>query len=143
MGAEYRLNENWGLLVDGAYARWDWKNKTRRHRVWQVKPQARRYFSAGKDTYLGAEYIAGQYSFNWSGTGKEANFMGGGIAFGHQFYAGRKVMIDVGASLGYLRLSDRLEYERIGNRDVKTRDLRNKNYWGLTNLSMTLVWKLF
>lgn len=142
IGAEYRVNEDWSVIVDGAWTKWNWKSKYRRFRVWEVKPQVRRYFRDKKDNYIGVVYNAGQYCIKLRESGKQGDFMGGSIALGHQFYAAKNVMVDAGISVGYLHMSKREEYKRINGADIKMGNLKNKNYFGPTGVSMTVVWKI-
>ena len=142
IGAEYRMNKDWSVIVDGSWTKWNWKSKYRRFRVWQVKPQVRRYLRDKRDNYVGIEYNVGQYCIKLRDSGKQGDFMGGSISFGHQFYAAKNVMIDAGVSIGYLHISKREEYKRINGADIKMGNLKNKNYFGPTGISMTIVWKI-
>lgn len=142
LGIEYRFSDNYSLLADGTWSHWDWKNDSRRWRNWSVNPQIRRYLGSGKDSYVGLAYNVGEYNLNLSGTGKQANFMGGSLTLGHQFYAGKNLLVDIGFSGGYLHIYNKDKYEHINGVDVYIYKGRSHGYWGLTGFNISFVWKI-
>lgn len=141
LGLEYRPTNSFSVLVNGAYAHWTWDKSMRRHHLWQIAPQVRYYVGVMKDSYIGLEGQVGEYNLKHSMIGRQGNFMGGGVSLGHQFVNSKRLLIDLGISLGYLRFKDAEKYERINN--VNTRMSKGShNYWGLTGASVTFVWKI-
>lgn len=140
LGISYKTSDRFEVLMDGAYSNWKytreglpyyWKN-------WNLSPQIRTYVNADRSTYLGIQYSMGQSILSTQLT----KYKGGGISIGKQYYAGKKLLIDLGVTFGYLRLTDRYSYTFSNNvyyRDV-TKD--NSNYWGPTALSIRLSRKV-
>lgn len=137
-GIEYKASDNIGLIVDGAYAHWSLNATNKYWHVWNVAPQVRYYTGISKDNYVGAQYTMGSYNL----TGKQGDYMGGGLTLGHQFDCGRNLLVDVGLSLGYLYLYDTEEYIQKNGVNIRTKDKYSHGYWGPTGASITFVWKI-
>lgn len=138
LGIEYKPTERIGLLVDGGCAHWNLNTRNKYWRMWNVAPQARYYAGRSMENYIGLQYTVGEYNLS----GFQGKYMGGGLALGHQFYCAKNLLIDLGLTLGYLRLYDQEEYKRIDGHNYRIKDGASHNYWGPTALSVTLVWKL-
>lgn len=138
IGIEYKTSDNVGLLVDGGWAHWNLSTQNKYWRVWNVAPQARYYFGIAKDSYLGAQYTMGEYNL----VGRQGKYMGGGLTLGHQFYAGKNLMVDLGLAFGYLHLYDKEKYDRVNGLNCCSGEKTSNGYWGPTGLSMTFVWKI-
>lgn len=138
VGVEYKVTDEFGILVDGGWAHWNLNTTNKYWRMWDVAPQARYYFGSFKYNYIGAQYTMGEYNLS----GRQGKYMGGGLTLGHQFYAGKNLMVDLGISLGYLHLYDKEKYQRINGEDYRDGKKTANGYWGPTGLSMTFVWKI-
>lgn len=138
MGVEYKASDKIGLLVDGGWAHWNLNTQNKYWRMWNVSPQGRYYIGESKYNYIGAQYTMGEYNL----IGDQGKYMGGGLTLGHQFYAGKNLMVDLGFSLGYLHLYDKEKYKRFNGVDYRDGRKTSNGYWGLTSLSMTFVWKI-
>lgn len=139
VGVEYKIDDHIGLIVDGGWARWNLNSQNKYWRIWNVAPQVRYYVGEHKYNYIGAQYTMGEYNL----TGDQGKYIGGGLTFGHQFYASENLRLDLGLSLGYLYLYDKEKYHRKGNVNCCSEGKTSNGYWGPTTLSVTFVWKLF
>ena len=138
VGIEYKASDHVGLLVEGGWARWSINSADKYWRLWNISPQARYYFGQAKYNYTGLQYTMGEYNI----TGNQAKYMGGSLTLGHQFQPAKNLMVDIGASLGYLHLYDKEKYRRINGVDYRDGEKTSSGYWGPTGLSITLVWKI-
>lgn len=138
IGVEYKVSDGVGILVDGGWAHWKLNTRNKYWRVWNVAPQVRYYAGSQADNYIGIQYTMGEYNL----TGNQGRYMGGGFTLGHQFYCSRRLMVDLGLSLGYLYLHDKEEYERIDGYNYRTKVKSSHGYWGPTGLSISFVWKI-
>lgn len=138
LGVEYKTSDHVSLIVDGGWAHWSLNTQNKYWRIWNLAPQARYYIGASKYNYIGAQYTMGEYNL----TGNQGKYMGGGLTIGHQFYASKNLMVDLGFSLGYLHLYDKEKYQRIGGVDYRDGKKTANGYWGPTGISMTFVWKI-
>lgn len=138
LGLEYKVSDNIGLIVDGAFSR---RGRSVNDKYWHfcdLAPQVRYYAGEFKYNYLGVQYTMGEYNM----TEIQGNYLGGGLTFGHQFDYGHNLSVDVGLSVGYLYLYDTEKYIRTSGGNIRTRDKYSHGYWGLTGASITLVWKI-
>lgn len=138
VGFEYKVSDAVGVIVDGAYSKWNLDTSNKYWNVWNVAPQVRYYTGKFKDSYIGGQYMMGEYNL----TGTQGNYLGGGLSLGHQFDCGHNLMVDLGLSLGYLYLFDTEEYSRKKEVNIRTRDKYSHGYWGPTGVSITFVWKI-
>jgi len=138
MGIEYKATDNIGLIAEGGWAHWNLKTQNKYWRVWNVAPQVRYYTGSLKDNYIGLQYTMGEYNL----IGDQGKYMGGGFTFGHQFYCGKNLMVDLGLSLGYLYLHNKEEYERINGHDYRNGIKTSNGYWGPTGVNVTFVWRI-
>lgn len=138
VGIEYKTSDYIGLLVDGGWAHWNVNMTNRYWRMWNISPQMRYYSAESKYNYIGLQYTIGQYNL----TGNQGKYTGGSLTLGHQFYAGKNLMIDLGFSFGYLYVYGKEEYKRIDSIDYRISNKTANGYWGPTGLSVALVWKI-
>lgn len=136
VGVEYKASDHVGLIAEGGWAHWNLDSQNKYWRMWNVTPQVRYYIGELKYNYIGLQYTMGEYNL----LGDQGKYMGGGLTLGHQFYAGKNLMVDLGLSLGYLHLYDKEKYQRINGVDYLDGKKTSNGYWGLTGLSMTFVW---
>ena len=140
LGVEWRINRNWGILVNGSWTSWSWDDKNRRYALWEVSPEVRWYLGKEKRGYLGAMYKAGSFNYKFSETGRQGDLMGGGLTGGYRLKLNRSFDLDFTLGVGCLHA----DYEKYTVTDgVRVKQGEGcKNYWGVTNAGITLVWKL-
>lgn len=141
LGVEWRINRSVGIVVDGSYTSWAWRDNTRRYALWEVNPELRWYLGQKKNCYVGAMFKAGAFSYKFSDTGRQGNLLGGGVTGGYVLNLSDALAIDFSLGLGYVR-ADFDEYSVVDG--MYLRDGRQKkNWWGPTKAGVTLVWKIF
>lgn len=140
LGVEWRINRNVSILVNGSRTSWSRDNKNRRYALWRVSPEVRYYIGKEKRGYLGAMYHVGEFNYKPGDTGKQGDFQGGGITGGYQLKLNRVLSLDFHAALGYT-YADYDKYNVIDGVRVRTESGVKKNYWGINQLGVTLVWK--
>lgn len=140
LGVEWRISRNVGILVDGSWTSWSWDSKNRCYALWEVSPEVRYYFSQSNKFYLGAQYKIGEFNYKLSDTGKQGDLQGGGLTFGYQLPMGKHFGLDFNVGAGCLHTNYET-YQVIDGVRVKEAD-HTKDVWGITDLGVTLVWKL-
>lgn len=140
LGIEWRISPSVGILVDGTYTSWSWKNMERRYALWEVSPEVRWYLGRQKNGYLGAMFKAGAFNYKLSPTGKQGDIMGGGITGGYRLDINKSLSFDFSLSLGCLHC-DYENYVIYEGKRVRTAATA-KNWWGPTSLGVTLVYNL-
>lgn len=138
LGLEWRINRYVGILVNGTWTSWEWKEKARRYALWKVSPEVRYYIGKEKRGYVGAMYHIGEFNYKLDETGKQGDYQGGGIAGGYLLELNRTLSLDFHAGIGYTRA----EYDKYRVTDgVRVRgEGQTKNYWGINQFGITLVW---
>lgn len=139
-GIEWRINRHVGILVNGSWTSWDWDNKNRCYALWKVSPEVRYYIGKEARGYFGAMYHLGEFNCKLGATGRQGDYQGGGITGGYLLKLNRALSLDFHAGIGYTRA----EYDKYKVTDgVRVREgSGSKNYWGVNQLGVTLVWKL-
>lgn len=139
LGIEWRINRHVGILVNGSWTSWSWDNKNRRYAMWKVSPEVRYYIGKEKRGFLGAMYHTGEFNYKLGDMGKQGDYQGGGITGGYMLPLNRSLGLDFHAAVGYTRA----EYDKYTVTDgVRVRQgSDSKNYWGINQLGVTLVWK--
>lgn len=139
LGLEWRISRNIGILVNGTWTSWSWDNKNRRYAFWKVSPEVRYYIGKEKRGYLGAMYHFGEFNYKLGDTGKQGDYQGGGITGGWLLPLNRSLSLDFHAALGYTYA----DYDKYNvTEGVRVRQgSDSKNYWGINQLGVTLVWK--
>ena len=140
LGIEWRINRHIGILVDGSWTSWSWSDKDRRYALWKVSPEVRYYIGKEKRGYLGAMYHLGEFNYKPGDTGRQGDYQGGGITGGYTLELNRALSLDFHAALGYT-YADYDKYKVIDGVRVRAGS-DTKNYWGINQLGVTLVWKL-
>lgn len=140
LGIEWQFANRWSVVVDGSWTSWSWDNKNRRYALWEVSPEVRYYFSESNKFYVGAQYKIGEFNYKLSDTGKQGDLQGGGITFGYKLPLGKSFALDFNVGAGCLHTHYETYHVTDGVR-VKDGD-HTKNVWGVTDLGVTLVWKL-
>lgn len=142
LGLEYRFaGGRIGLLVNGTFANWAWKQRERRYRIWNFSPEVRSYPGRRRRGFLGVMYQQGGFNYKLGETGKSGTYRGGGVTGGYRLPAGRHFAFDFHAALGYTR-AEYDEYTRINGVNVRrNKDGRLvKNYWGINGLGVSFLY---
>ncbi|MCD8134465.1 MAG: DUF3575 domain-containing protein [Parabacteroides gordonii] len=140
LGLEWRINRNFGVLLNGSWTSWSWSDKDRRYALWKVSPEVRYYIGKEKRGFLGVMYHIGEFNYKLGDTGKQGDYQGGGITGGYTLELNRALSLDFHAALGYT-YADYDKYKVIDGVRVRAGS-GTKNYWGINQLGVTLVWKL-
>ena len=140
LGMEWRIDRNIGILVNGTWTSWSWSDKDRKYALWKVSPEVRYYIGMEKRGFLGAMYHIGEFNYKLGDTGKQGNYQGGGITGGYTLELNRALSLDFHAALGY-SYADYDKYKVIEGVRVRAGS-DTKNYWGINQLGVTLVWKI-
>ena len=141
-GIEYQPNKNIGLLLNGGWNHWTGNNAPKHHRTWYITPEIRYYLGEAKRWHLGLEGYAGQFNFKFNDTGRQANFVGGGLTGGYRLQLSSVFDLDFNLGFGYARLTDYEKYRKESDVYIRTQPMKTRNYWGLTQPSLSLVWKI-
>ena len=141
LGMEWRIDRNWGILVNGTWTSWSWDDKNRRYALWEVAPEVRYYIGMKKRGYIGAIYKVGQFNYKFSTVGKQGDLMGGGITGGYQLKLNRALSLDLNLGIGCIH-ADYDKYEVIDGVRVRKGN-GSKNWWGPVSAGVTLMWNLF
>ena len=141
LGVEWRIDRNWSILANGTWTSWSWSDKDRRYALWKVSPEVRYYIGKEKRGYVGAMYHIGEFNYKLGETGRQGDYQGGGITGGYRLDLNRTLALDFHAGLGYTRA----DYDKYKVTDgIRVRQgSEEKNYWGINQLGITLVWKPF
>lgn len=145
LGAEWRVNGNIGIKIDGGLAWWSSGDKVQK--MWLVNPEIRWYIGASKRFYLG---VGGNYGeYNTCGyllgklypdnTGYQGKLYGGGLTAGYQARLTRRLLFDLNLGLGVIRTEYDSFYIKDGVRTYDQKD-QTKNFWGPTQAGVSLVW---
>lgn len=140
LGIEWRINSHFGVLINGSWTSWSWDYKNRRYALWKVSPEIRYYLGKQYKGFLGAMYHTGDFHYKLGSNGHQGDYQGGGLTGGYVLDINRSLSLDFHATAGYTS-ADYDEYTLIN--DVRVRkDTKTKNYWGINQLGITLIWKL-
>lgn len=140
LGIEWRISPNVGVLVNGLWTSWSWDNKNRRYALWKISPEVRYYIGKEKRGYLGAMYHVGEFNYKPGDTGRQGDYQGGGITGGWQLPLNRALSLDFHVALGYTR-AEYDKYSVIDGMRFCTESVVKKDYWGINQLGITLMWK--
>lgn len=140
LALEWRINSNWGIVLNGSWTSWSWKDKDRRYALWRISSEFRYYIGKERNGYIGAMYHIGEFNYKLAKTGKQGNLQGGGLIGGYQLKMSSCLSLDFTIGLGCTH-ADYDKYEVIDAVRVKS-GKANKNYWGVNQLGVTLVWKI-
>ncbi len=141
LGAEWRFDDCWAVVVDGSYTSWTWNAKQRRYALWEIAPSLRRYIGCGKRAYLGAMFKTGSFNYKLGRLGRQGDIIGGGILGGCKLSLGKSLALDFSLGLGCLQ-ADYEEYEVVDGVRV-WRGNGDGTWWGPTSAAVTLVWTVF
>ncbi len=137
-GVELKYTERYGLAVNGGWMHLNWGDQ-KRYRIWFFNPELRCYLSPDKRYYLGGELHVGELNFQFSDTGNQGNFAGGGLTLGYIISMNSKLQLDLGIGLGYTRYKyDTYYYNSDSDKNIR-KESGIKNLW-LPKPGVTLVW---
>lgn len=144
LGVEYRPASRLGIMVNGSFANWGWKDKQRRYRLWEIAPEVRGYLGKKGRGFIGALYKAGAFNYKLNDEGKKGDLWGVGLSGGYLLRLNHSLSLDFHAAAGYTR-AEYDEYTRQEGVNVRTNKngKLTKNLWGVNHLGITLVWKPF
>lgn len=141
IGLELRFKRHYAVVVNGSWTTWSWNDKDRRYALRELAPELRYYIGDKCRGYVGAIYKVGAFNYKFSETGKQGNFVGGGITGGYVLPLNRCLSFDFSLGLGYLHA----HYDRYNVIDgVRVRQGNGeKDWWGPISAGVTLTWKIF
>lgn len=140
IGVEWRISRRAGVLVNAAWTVWGWNDGDRRYALWNVSPEGRWYQGRRANGYVGLMFHAGAFDYKFGATGKQGDYLGGGVTGGYVLPIGRCLSLDFTLGAGYTR-AEYDKYENIDGINVR-RGSRAKNWWGINKAGVTLVWKI-
>ena len=117
---------------------WSWHHKERRYALWEVAPEVRCHIY--NKVYVGVQFKAGSFNYKLGGKGRQGDLMGGGFTLGCVLPMGRHCAVDLGMALGGLHASYDV-YTVAGRHRIRTGSV-SKNWWGPTDVGLTLVYNL-
>lgn len=138
LGVECRFGSRWSAMVQGTCTSWSWRHKERRYALWEVAPEVRCHIY--NKVYVGAQFKAGSFNYKLGGKGRQGDLMGGGLTLGCVLPMGRHCAVDLGMALGGLHASYDV-YTVAGRHRIRTGSV-SKNWWGPTDVGLTLVYNL-
>lgn len=142
IGVEWQLNKEWSVLANATYTRWSWKDNNRRFAQKEFAGEIRHYMgymSTQLPWYVGLMIHGGQYNFGFSDTGRQGDYMGGGITAGYRLRLhNKRFFIDFGGALGFTHGTIE-KYKTIDGVRYLTAE-EDKNYIGINKLSVAIVW---
>ncbi len=143
LGAEYRFNPQWSVVLHGNYTKWEWDYQHRRYAMWQVSPELRYHFGATKSWYAGFAYQTGEFDYKLGDNGYQSTkfYHTAGLVAGYNLKLGRRLALDLGIGAGYT-YAPYDKYTIINDLRVRS-GVGTKNYFGLNQASVTLSWRLF
>ena len=146
LGAEWRINDRFGIKLDGSLSCWSSKNG-KVQKIWLLNPEVRWYLLSNRRFYLGVSGNYGEYnfykypfgSFFSKDNGYQGRMWSTGLTVGYQLCLSHHFSVDFNLGLGYTRS----EYDSFnikeGVRVYKERN-RTKNFWGPTQAGINLMW---
>lgn len=141
VGLEVNGGGRWSVIADGSWTHWSWDGKARHYALWETSIEMRRYLCDQKRAYLGAMAKIGQFNYKLSSTGRQGDIVGGGLTCGYKLPLGKRFDLDFSIGAGYLYVID-LERYGVVNGVRVYEGKRDKGYWGVTNLGVSLSYEL-
>jgi hypothetical protein len=147
LGIEWRINDRFGIKVDGSFSGWDMGQQNRSHNILMVSPEIRYYMGQQRRFYLGLGGNIGQADMAWvpfsglftKNQGYDGNFYGGGLVVGYQVRLANRLSLDLNLGLG----GTHYEYEIYDvDTDATINADASREFWGPTQAGVTLVWRI-
>ena len=136
VGVEWRSNGGWGVVVNGTWT--SWSRGGRRYALWCVSPGVRYYLPGG--WHVGVFGQGGEFNYKPGKTGRQGDYLGGGVAGGRRRWLGRRWSLDVEVGAGYTR-GKYEKYRLIHDTRVRGREVK-KGYWGVNRFGINLEFKI-
>jgi hypothetical protein len=133
------VEKSWSVLLNGAWTHWEWKERTRKYRMWLISPEVRRYLS--DRWFVGGELHIGDMNIKLDDTGHQGPYFGAGVTGGYRLPIGDRFDIDFTLGLGYTRF-DKDNYKMINGLHVATKTDIIQHLWGPTQAGVILRYKL-
>lgn len=140
LGLEWKPNPGLGIMLSGAFSKWNFDGGNKHHRVWMVSPELRLYMGEHKRMYFGGMFLIGEFNMKFSDTGYQGNYLGGGLIVGYLLPLSTHFSLDFGLGLGGMR-ADYQSYIYENAVNVLQSDNLTRDYWGPTKVGITLMWK--
>ena len=140
---ERRVNSLWSVNLEGVLA---WYKNDGKHRYYQlawVSPEARYWFRAlapWHGHYAGVFGGVGLYDLENKGRGHQGEFWMAGLSYGYMFPIGRKLSLEAGVGVGFMRTGYE-DYLPVDGHYVYQESKRS-NYFGPLKAKLALVWRL-
>lgn len=131
--------KQWSVLLNGAWTHWEWKDGTRKYRMWMVSSEVRRYLS--DRWFVGGELHVGEMNIKLDDTGRQGTYFGAGATGGYRLPISSKFDIDFTLGLGYTRFNKE-SYKMVDGLHVGTKAKIGQNLWGPTQAGVILRYKL-
>lgn len=142
LGVEYKPSQSVGILFNGAWTHWNLSDSQKQWRAFNINPELRYYMGGNKRFYMGIEGHYGQINYKFDDTGRQFDFIGGGLTTGYQLRLSEVFDLDFNIGFGYTRLNNDEEYIRANDVYVKQTQPETKNIWSPTQAGVILIWKL-
>ncbi len=143
LGFEYRFSDNWSIVLHGTYTDWKWDEENRNYAMWQISPGVRYYFGVKQNWYGGLAYQTGEFDYKLGESGYQTTnlYHTAGITAGYVLKLSNYLSLDLGIGAGYTYAP----YDKYSiKNNVRVRmGTDTKNYFGLNQVSVTLMWNLF
>jgi outer membrane protein OmpA-like peptidoglycan-associated protein len=152
LGFEWRVSDEWGVMVNGAWSYWCTHSAHRIQDVWIVNPEVRRYMGGRKRFYVGLAGSVGSYNLHNLGligkmlpqknTGYHGDFWNAGAVAGYQMKLADAFSLDLNIGLGY----NSYEHTRYTVVEkglltyTKTLGEGGRGRFGPTQAGVTLAW---
>ncbi len=149
LGVEYKFNRSLSIVLHGTYANQSLDAYSGKYAQWQVSPELRYYFTEGKRLYAGIQYQVGEIDFknflvpSYQEFGYQSNDLYStiGIVAGYCLPLSNTLSLDLGIGVGSTSLpADK--YSVINDTRVLV-ESNTYSYFGVTQASVTLNWRLF
>lgn len=148
LGVEWRMNDRWGVRLDGSLSRWG-GTAGKVQKMWLLNPEVRYYLLRHRRFYLGASATYGEYNLYGyplgnllrDDTGYQGHLWNAGLSLGYQLRLCRALSADFNLGLGYTR-SEYDSFTLIDRTRVGREHNRKKSFWGPTQAGISLVWTI-
>ena len=137
-GVEWRLNYRWGVLASAAWSSWSWDDGGCRYALWNVSPEVRYYLPGG--WYAGVFLHGGEFNYKLGATGRQGDYLGGGIAVGYRVPLGRRLFLSLDVGVEYMR-GKYDKYRLVDGRRMRAGKVE-KNYTGVNRLGVNLEFRI-
>lgn len=142
LGVEWKPYRNLGIMINGTFNMYENEKNLTRYKLYIVNPEIRYYWNEKNTAYFGAGGHYAVYNIKLSENGMQGYLYGGGITGGYKVKLRPKLDLDFTLGVGYSMI-DYTPYNLDDGIGVMNSETRVINYFGITQLGVTLVWKIF